>query len=757
MATTSTNGISFSGLSSGIDSDSIVKQLSSIERAPVTRLTQQQTALKQKAEIYSQFASKITGIASSANQLTTIGTFTAITAASSDNAVASITTDAGATLPGTFNLTVSRLAQAQKASSAAQSSVAVGLGMTGSFTVNGKAVNVESTDSLTSIAQKVNALSVGVTASIIDGGTGNGYLTFTSGTTGVSGKMQLADMTGSVLNSLGVLNGTVGIRESITNGAASSKFSASGTAMGTLMGVSGLTARTVQINGVNVNLDLSTDSLQGVADKINAASTGATASVVSVTDSGVTKYRLEIKNASSTPTFVDSGNTLAALGVLQAGAANELLAAQDAQYTVDGVALTSSTNQVKGVIPGATVTLLKANATTPEKSTLTLTNDADTVANKVNAFITSFNEAVAFIDQYSQFDEKTYASGPLFGDSTVRQFLNTFTTSLFNTVVGATGNYKNAASIGMRLNSKGTIDFDQSAFKTALAADPDGVRKLFQNSGSSSNSALTFISAASTAKPSGTTPYDVNITTVATQTRYTSATTKTGPNTVSEILTFGGALMANTNYTLSVEVGSTMADIVNKINSDSKLKELVVASEVGGKLQVDSKRYGTNGRFTLVSNQSPLGTNSGVGFTPGSLVDGVDVAGTIAGQDATGSGQFLSGSSTNSVANGLQIQYTGTTTGTVGSFNYVRGLSGGINEALKSFTDSLNGLVVSGEKSYKDQADQLQKDIDAINARADRKADSLKAQFVQMEARMNQLKSQGTALSQLFASNASSN
>ena len=757
MAVSSTNGISFSGLSSGLDTDSIITQLVNIEKAPISRLTTQQTNLRNKAELYSQFAGKITGIASSANQLTTLGTFSAITGASSDNAVASVVVDPGATLAGTFNLAVTRLAQAQKISSSAQTSATTGLGYTGSFAVNGKAVTVEATDSITTIAQKVNALGAGVTASVIDGGTNNAYLTFSSGTTGLTGKPQLSDVSGTILNSLGVLNGTSSVRESITNGAAGTKLSSSTTALGTLMGATGLTDQTVQINGISVTLNLQTDTLQGVADKINAASTGATASVVSVTEGGNTKYRLEIKNPSSSPTFTDAGNTLATLGILQSGAANELVQAQDAAYSIDGVNLTASTNSIKGVVPGATLTLFKANSITPEKSTISLTSDTDTIANRVQAFITSFNETAAFIDQYSQFDDKTFATGPLFGDSTVRQFLSTFTTSLFNSIPGATGDYKNAASIGMRLNSKGTIDFDTSAFKTALEKDPEGVRKIFQNSGTSANSALTFVSATSTAQASSTTPYDVNITTVATKSQYVAATTKTGPNTVSEILTFGGALLGNTNYTLNIDVGASMADIVSKINSDSKLKELVTASDNGGKLQIDGKRFGTNGRFTLVSNQSPLGTNSGVGFAAGSLVNGVDVAGTIAGQAATGSGQFLTGATGNTVANGLQIQYTGLTTGVVGSMTYVRGISGSINEALKTFTDSVNGLAIAGQDSLKKQVEDLQKDIDRINLRASQKQDDLKAKFIAMESRMSTLKGQGSALAQLFASSNSSN
>ena len=138
-------------------------------------------------------------------------------------------------------------------------------------------------------------------------------------------------------------------------------------------------------------------------------------------------------------------------------------------------------------------------------------------------------------------------------------------------------------------------------------------------------------------------------------------------------------------------------------------------------------------------------------------MDGLDIVGTIAGQAATGSGQFLTGATGNTVANGLQVQYTGLTTGVVGSMGYVQGLSGSINEALKTFTDSLNGLTVAGQDAFKRQADDLQTDIDRINRRATQKSDDLKAKFIAMESRMNTFKSQGNALGQLFASASNSN
>lgn len=744
----SLTGISFGGLASGLDTESIISRLQALETSSISRLQNQQAVLRQKADLYASFKSQITNVASAANALNALDAFQAVSINVSDPNVISAMTTTG-TQAGNYDFEVSKLAQAQKVSTNAQSSTSAALGQAGEFVVNGKTVKVEATDSLKSIAAKVNALNVGVSAGVIDGGTGQAYMTFSAQNTGISNKIQMSDSTGSVLSSLGVISGATGVRQSITNGAASLGFNSSSTAFGSMIGASGLGPQTVQVNGVNVSLDLSTDSLQGVADKINLAATGATASVVAQTKNGSTTYRLEISGA-STPTFTDAGNTLSTLGILQQGAGHELVQAQDAAYKIDSVSLTSASNNIEDVIPGVKLTLLKANATTPEKSTLKLTNDSSAVGEKVKGVMNAFNTAIDFISANSQFDANTYQTGPLFGDALAQQFESTLSNMLLGSVPGLTGTYRNLTDIGFGLDSGGKLEVDDSKLKKAIETEPDTVKKLFQNFGTPSVPTMNYVSSTNNTLTSSSAPYDVNITQVATRTQYISAGIKTAPNTTSEKLTFAGNMFSSGSLDLTIDIGFNMSDIVNKINSDPRLKDLLVASDNGGKLQVDSKKYGTNGRFTLVSNQSPTGDNSGVGFAAGTLTDGLDVMGTIAGQAATGVGQFLTGATTNTVANGLQIEYTGSTTGLVGNMNFTRGLVGLLNAAMTPFTDYTNGLTVTGEKSLRDQADSIQKDIDAINKRSTEKATELRNKFAVMEQKISQLQQQGTRLASLM-------
>ena len=741
------SGINFGGLASGMDTEGIISKLVSIQKQPIARLQQQQQKYLKQADVIAALKGQISNVAQSANSLLTADAFSAVIPSNSDSSVASLVMS-GVGQAGNYTLSVSKLAQSQKISSGAQSSVSSALGQTGQFTINGKLVSVDSTDSLSSVARKINDVSPGATASIINGGTGNAYLTITSSNSGISGKPQLSDLTGSFLSTIGVLGATENIRLPITNGAAGLNFSSSSDIVGSSLGVTGLTAQTIKVNGVNVSINLQSDSLQAVADKINSASTGATASVVSVTEGVNTKYRLEITGA-STPTFVDAGNTLSTLGIVQKTASNELVAAQDASYKVDGVSLTSSTNTIEGVIPGGKITLLKADATTPPTTTLSIKSDTDAVANRIKSFTDSYNSAVKFITDNSQFDGDTYETGPLFGDPVARQFLSTMNSLLMSNIPGLTGNYKNLTDIGIRIDGTGSLSVDSSKLNTAIQTDSEGVRKLFQNFGSSSSSSVVYISGTSSTQPSSPSSYGVNITQVATKTQYVAATAKTSNNTSSETLTFSGNLIGSSSYNLTIDVGSNLQTIIDKINNDTKLKDLLTASNNSGKLQIDSKRFGSNGLFNVVSNQSPLGSNSGVGFNPGTLTNGLDVAGTINGESAMGVGQFLTGTKTDGKALGLQIQYSGTSTGNAGNITFTRGMSGIVNSALTMFTDIASGITVTTEKALRDQGELIKNQIDTINKRAAASITELRAKFSQMEQQISKVQQQGARLSQL--------
>jgi len=732
------SGISFSGLSSGIDTDSVVSAMTQAETTRKSALQTKQNSLKLRQTAYATVKSGLTAVSRAAGALNSPNSFATIKAASGEDAVATISATSNA-IPGTFDLDVTKLARANKAGTAPQADLTSALGKAGTASINGKAFDITADDSLTSIAKKINGLNAGATASVVNGGTGKAYLTFTSSTTGANGALSLADLNGSALGDLGVIG------SGATQKDATKAFASKSDTLQSLLGATGLPASTISVNGASVSVDPATDTLDTLAGKINDA--GGSASVEASTKDGATVYSLKVASGA----LGEGGGLLKGLGLLRATPGNEMVPAQDAEFTLDGVALTSPTNTVTSVIAGATLTLKKADSTS-----LTLTRDTAAIKTNVGNLVSSVNDMLASVKQLSSFDAKTYATGPLFGDSVASNAKDSVRRLLFTDAAGVTGTTKNLAAIGFGLDSDGNVELDDAKFDKALNDDPDGVAALFQATGKGTGS-VKYVAATNAAKASSAAGYGVDVTQAATRGSLVAGTAQTGARTIAETLTFRGTGFGASGIAIDFAADSDLNATVAKINGDSRLKELVGASVENGKLRIDAKKYGTAGNFTLASNFASSGSNSGVGVGgEGTAAAGLDVAGTINGEAANGSGQFLTGKVGNAKTDGLQVQVTGSATGSVGTIGYSRGAASLMMDLVSGFTDATKGSLSTVDKGLQTQIDSLDKDMTTISDRITSKTAQLKARFAAMEDALAKLKSQSSTLASMLGTNSSS-
>lgn len=748
---TSSSGIYFTGLASNIDTDSIVSKLMQIEQTAVTRLKKQQSEIQTRQSSLSALKSRLSSLSSAAAALNSSSAFDTVTATSSDSSVATVTATAGA-LAGTYTLRVSKLAQSHKVGSSAQPSATAALGLSaGTIVINGKGVSIAESDSLTAIASKINSANAGVTASIIDGGSGSAYLTLTSNTSGAGGRIQIADLSGSIARTgLGLISGATSFRETISGGYTSIGFSDANTKLGSLLGASGVGSKTFTLNGVDITVDFDNATLADVATAINSSGSGATASVRTVVKDGVTTYKLDLTGVSS---HADGDGALEALGILQRNFASEVAAAQDASFTIDGIAMTSPTNTLTSVIPNVTVTLKKADVADPKETTITLSKDSSATVSKVKAFVSAFNEIMNLIAENRKFNPETYEGGVFFGDAVVQQVESQIGNLVFTQVAGLTSKYNNLGALGLSFGQNSQLQLDESMLNKALSEDPSAVAALFKATGKGSNDSIVFISNTSKTKASGTSNYTVEITQVATQGSYTAETAQTEASVMSEFLTFNGPAFGNSEYRIYLDTGSTLTSTINKINSDAKLKDLVTAVNDGGKLKLIAKKYGSLGNFTVRSNLEAASNNSGIGTSgAGVSVSGLDVAGTINGEEATGSGQFLTGKDGNATTSGLQIQYTGTSTGVVGTVSFVKGVAAMMHDLLYGFTDSVSGLFATTDKELQAKYDYIGSNITELEARLKVKEAELRAKFTAMESTLSKLQNQQAQLSAMLKS-----
>lgn len=735
------SGIRFTGLASGLDVESIVTQLVNLQRFPIQRLQAQQAQLQAKQTIYGQFRSNLISLSSAASSLNFSQAFQTNAVSSADSSIAGGTvTDAA--VPGTYNVQVNALATTHKLTSSAHSTPTTELGFAGTFMVKGKAVDVVATDTLTSIASKINGLGTGVSANIINGGTGSAYLVLGGTATGAANEVLISDVTGTAAQSLGLVNGGTSLTSLTGSVAKSSAFSNTTDTIFALTGAS--TSGILNLGVDGISFDTATDTLQDIVNRINATG-NHTASIVTEKVDGVDKSRIQIDSASWPGGYSDTNNLLGVLGITKDTVANQVTAASDAQVTVDGVVVNSSSNTVSNVVGGMTLNLSKVGTTT-----LTVSRDNGAIKKKITDFQNAYNDVIGYIRNNSQFDQESFQSGPLFGDQTTSQVESSLNNMLFGS--SGTGSIKNLAELGFSLDDQGKLELDSSKLDSALNTKLDDVRKLFMATGSSLNPELTYVSSGNKTVASGNLGYDVNITQIATKGMVSALNAFSAPHSGGETLTFSGSLFGGSSLNLTISAGSDLNSLVSQINNDSRFKDLLVATNNGGSLRIESKRYGAAGSLTVTSNLVEGPDNSGIGTAGGTMVAGLDVAGTINGEAAAGSGQFLLGSSGNAKTDGLQIQYKGTATGLIGSIKFNRGVAAQMNYQTTSFTDSVNGLLTTIDQTLTAQVQDIEDRITSLNEQLVLREQTLRARFTAMEQAMSRSSAQGAQLASILNS-----
>ncbi len=188
-------GIGVSGLMSGLDTDSIISQLMDLERRPIVQLQQKEAGYQAKITALGLVKSAMSELKASIEPLKDSDDFISYTATSTNSDILSVSASDNVQ-PGNYNITVSQLASAQQVRSAGFSSSDVAVG-TGTLTIqvgSGQAVDIEITqdnNTLSGIAQAINESDAGVTAGVINDGSGNYYLTLQAKETGAANTISL--------------------------------------------------------------------------------------------------------------------------------------------------------------------------------------------------------------------------------------------------------------------------------------------------------------------------------------------------------------------------------------------------------------------------------------------------------------------------------------------------------------------------------------------------------------------------------------
>ncbi len=483
----------------------------------------------------------------------------------------------------------------------------------------------------------------------------------------------------------------------------------------------------------SISIDPAKNTLAGVRDAINAANAGVTATIVN--DGGAAGNRLVLTASDSgaanslkiTVSDGDGNNTdgngLSALAydpTAAAGSGKNLgqkAVARDALLEIDGIAVKQPTNTVKNAIEGVTLNLLQANV--GEKLTLSVNRDAKAVTSAVEAFVKAYNNASGTLKSLTAFNGPGAQNGALLGDSTARA-IQVEMRELLSTSVDNGGALTTLSQIGVGFTRDGVLALDNAKLNTAIDKNFDDIAALFAKMGKTSDSLVSY--SASTAK---TVPgsYAVNVTQLATRgttqgSQAAALSVQAGVNDRLELTVDGKAVSITLAAAEYADAGALAAEIQSKVNGAIGSAGSVLVSHSGGVLSIASALYGS-------ASQAKVTGGSGMASLFGAapvVTAGVDVAGSINGATASGSGQTLTGA-IGDASEGLALRITGGALGARGNVTFSQGYASRIGQYLDA--------VLGDDGSLKTRTNGIDNSIKLL----DRRQEQMEARLAQIEKR----------------------
>lgn len=509
--------------------------------------------------------------------------------------------------------------------------------------------------------------------------------------------------------------------------------------------------------GGSVVIDSSNNSLQGIRDAINKAKLGVTATVVS--DGSGNPHHLVL---TSNATGATSSMTLSVarepgapvntalsdlLGYDPAGSQNmtQSTAAQDTALTVNGIPVTAKNKSVAEAIQGVTLNVSKIGSTS-----VTVARDTNTVTAGVNALVKAYNDLEKSIKTLTAYDPATRTGGALLGDASVRNIQTQVRAMLGDTLKGGGGALNNLTQIGVTFQKDGTMAVDSTKLQAAITNSFDDMAGLFASIGTSTDSLVKFIGSSTLTKPGSGVLFVSALATrgqVSAGAAPTSMTIGAGVNDQMSATIDGisaSITLAPNTYTSSALV----AHLQSTINGASEFKaagiSVAVSADVNGKLTVTSNRYGASSKVDL------SGSAAAALLPSPTATDGTDVAGTIDGGAATGSGQLLT-AGIGSTLSGLKMEITGgPAPAERGRVGFSQGYADLLTRLVDNFTAS-DGLIVGQTNSLQSTIKDIAKSRDAMNLKLQGIEKRYRAQFNALDATIARMTTTSNYLTQQLA------
>ena len=501
--TSSSPSLAVTGLASGVDWSTLVTALANAERAPETKWKQQQTTLISQNSAFNSIQSSLTTLQLDVQTLQSSSIYTSRTAQSSDPTKASSIAASGTNI-GAYSFNISQLATATTINGTSGVNVALCPGgnlsnvtigtagfatqvTAGTFTVNGKQINIATTDSLQDVFNAISTATNGEVTASYDSTSGDTNfdkitLTDTHGNNVVLGS---AADTSNFLQAARLYNGGIGataVTSSATLGSVQLTPAMQDADLKTVVQGDSSHQGSFTINGVSISYNTSSDSIRNVLSRINSSGAGVTASF----DSQNNRFVLTNNTTGNVGISMQdvTGNFLAATGL----STGQSVSGQNLLYKLNGGTqqLTSLLNTISSDSSG--ISGLSVTATQAGSFAVTVASDTSKITSALQQFVTDYNSVQSYISSQmavTNNSDGTVTAGLLTGDMTAGGIASGLRTAGFSgvSIPGSSNVISSLASLGVTSNGQNnTVSLDTGALNTALGANLNAIQSFFSDS-----------------------------------------------------------------------------------------------------------------------------------------------------------------------------------------------------------------------------------------------------------------------------------
>jgi len=496
----------------------------------------------------------------------------------------------------------------------------------------------------------------------------------------------------------------------------------------------------------HIEIDEDNGSLRGIQQTINEANAGVKASIIN----DGTGYRLilnseksGIENSLRISISDDDVNDedlfglslLAYNPVSITGVEGELTAgknleeaavAKNALFSIDGISISSSQNEIKNSIPGITLNLKKVTEDSFES--FKVEKETSAIKQSIESFVNS---------------------GPLSGDPAIRGIIDQIRRRLSTSFNGINENLTSLTSIGIDSSRDGSLSLDDFKLDIALEKHANEIAHLFSAAVSTSDAKIRV-----TSKKTPTTDGVFNITISQTPANgfFSGAQRVNYPANIIDVpekikliidnVTTGEVKLLPRSYASGNEFATELERLINQDVNLKRQDKSVTVSYINNALKINSNSVGMASTVAVTSISQNL--SSFTGLFVGEGKQGNDLMGNVNGYDLVGEGSKLK---LEGVLSGVVLDISGKKTGKRGEITVTNGIAAILDELTNGFLAS-KGLLDARIDGYNSKIKGIEKQrVDLVRKLEVSEQRHLK-QFSNLDAMLGKMRSTSNFLAE---------